>query len=133
MDYESSPPRYLTFEDLSVWLGMSVQALRRRVSRGQIPAVRIGTSIRFDRDAVSAWIAESSKPPHETKALPPKTVTYWLSPSRATAHRHAPTNVIDSSLGVDRLNCGLRVGPGWLLADARMVRDTAKCWRCWPA
>ena len=40
---------YLTTEQAAVYLGLSVEALRMRVYRGQLPTRRLGRHLRFKR------------------------------------------------------------------------------------
>lgn len=51
----------LTYRDLAHVLQMSAVTLRRYVSRGEIPHVKIGACVRFDRDAISRYIASHSR------------------------------------------------------------------------
>ena len=49
--------RLLTIADVSERLGMSRSWLYQQVEYGTIPHYRLGRAIRFDQEAVMAWIA----------------------------------------------------------------------------
>jgi excisionase family DNA binding protein len=46
-----------TINELSSSTRLAISTLRHYVSDGLIPVVRIGRSVRFDPDAIDAWIA----------------------------------------------------------------------------
>jgi excisionase family DNA binding protein len=48
--------KWLTLDELSQYLKLSTSLLYRLAQRGEIPASRIGTLWRFDRDEVDAWM-----------------------------------------------------------------------------
>lgn len=50
--------RVLNTREAARYLGMSVHALRRRSAAGDIPNVRDGRDLRFDRLALDVWIAQ---------------------------------------------------------------------------
>jgi excisionase family DNA binding protein len=53
--------KWLNISEAARYLGMSVGFLRKNVRLRTIPHARIGSkALRFDRDALDAWIAEQS-------------------------------------------------------------------------
>ncbi len=50
-------PRLLTLKQAAEELGVNVSALRRGIWDGELPQVRIGRSIRVDRNDLEAWLA----------------------------------------------------------------------------
>jgi len=51
-------PRYLTYRDAAVYLGATVDALKKRVERGELPVIRNGRSVRFDRHDLDQHMAQ---------------------------------------------------------------------------
>ena len=47
--------RYMTIQQCSVYIGRSVTAIYRLVARRQIPFIRNGRNLRFDKVAIDAW------------------------------------------------------------------------------
>jgi excisionase family DNA binding protein len=56
-----TPRRLLTYRDLAEEWSTTPGALRKRVERGELPVVRDGRRVRFDRQALEAHIAEHSE------------------------------------------------------------------------
>jgi excisionase family DNA binding protein len=54
--------RMMTVYDVADLLGLHRVTVYEKVSRGEIPHVRIGRAIRFDREVLERWIAEQSTP-----------------------------------------------------------------------
>ena len=54
-------PRWLDVDTASRYLCMSVDALYHRVARRQIPFVKNGRSVRFDRQALDRWMSKGVK------------------------------------------------------------------------
>jgi excisionase family DNA binding protein len=52
----------MTVYDVADLLGLHRVTVYEKVSRGEIPHVRIGRAIRFDREVLERWIAEQSTP-----------------------------------------------------------------------
>ncbi len=50
------PPRLLTVEGASKWLGLEVKAIRWLIETRRIPYVRIGRRIYFDQVDLDRWI-----------------------------------------------------------------------------
>jgi excisionase family DNA binding protein len=48
--------RLWTYEDVAAFLAMSPSHIRRMVSKGLIPSIKIGGARRFDRAEVEEWI-----------------------------------------------------------------------------
>lgn len=49
-------PRYLTYEDAATYLSTTVQALYKKVQLGQLPVIRDGRWVRFDRFDLDAYL-----------------------------------------------------------------------------
>jgi excisionase family DNA binding protein len=45
------------------FLDRSPHTIRGMVSRGEIPYIKIGRSVRFDPDAIIAWVQKQAKQP----------------------------------------------------------------------
>jgi excisionase family DNA binding protein len=58
--------RLLTIKEASEYLGKSVKALYHMVYRRQIPFVKMGKSIGFDKIALDKWIEKHTIPDSET-------------------------------------------------------------------
>jgi excisionase family DNA binding protein len=52
--------RYLTVSECARYLGRSAKAVRRLVERGELPCVRLGRRLQFDRVALDRWVARHS-------------------------------------------------------------------------
>ncbi|WP_045115843.1 helix-turn-helix domain-containing protein [Plesiocystis pacifica] len=56
----ASLPEYLKAEELAALLRVSRKTIYEAVARGEIPgALRVGRLIRFRRDAVLEWLADT--------------------------------------------------------------------------
>lgn len=49
--------RYLSVEEIAVYLGRTVRAIEGLVRRGQIPVIRLGRRVQFDKEDVDRWVA----------------------------------------------------------------------------
>ena len=58
--------RLYTIKEASEYLGFSVKALYHMVERRQIPFVKIGKSLRFNKVALDNWIEKHTIPDSET-------------------------------------------------------------------
>lgn len=67
--------RLFTAKELAVELRISVQTLYRMVTRGQIPCVHLGGSLRFEEESILEWMKNgqaasySEKPRKSAKAV----------------------------------------------------------------
>lgn len=52
----------LTVKEVAALLRVSTQTLYKMLEQGQIPAVRVGSQWRFDRDKVEGWIESQGVP-----------------------------------------------------------------------
>jgi excisionase family DNA binding protein len=52
----SEDRRYLTYRDAATYLGTTPAALRKRVERGEIPHIKDGRRVRFDRFDLDAYM-----------------------------------------------------------------------------
>jgi excisionase family DNA binding protein len=51
-------PRLMTVRQLAAWLALSERTIKRMVAAQEIPGiVRIGRSVRFDRNQVETWVS----------------------------------------------------------------------------
>lgn len=57
----------LTLDELAVLLRVKPRTLRRHHDAGKIPpAIRIGTALRWSREAIEAWIRQGGGVPRRT-------------------------------------------------------------------
>lgn len=61
----SAPRRYLSVRAASAYLGRSPHALYHLVARGQIPFLRCGTRVFFDRSELDEWMGAGRQQPAE--------------------------------------------------------------------
>jgi excisionase family DNA binding protein len=54
--------RLLTVKEAAGYLAMTAAAVYQKVHRDQIPVVRFGKTLRFDIQALDAWIEEHTAP-----------------------------------------------------------------------
>lgn len=59
----------LTVKEVAALLRVSTQTLYKMLEHGEIPAVKVGSQWRFDRERIREWLAQhSSEPvPHSEK------------------------------------------------------------------
>jgi len=55
-------PEIMTTREVSKYLKLHELTICKYAARGKIPAVRIGKSWRFDKDAIDKWIGEGTPP-----------------------------------------------------------------------
>jgi len=55
-------PEIMTTREVSKYLKLHELTICKYAARGKIPAVRIGKSWRFDKDAIDKWIGEGTTP-----------------------------------------------------------------------
>ena len=48
--------RFYNAKEISVYLGVSEDAVRKWAIRGRMPFVKIGRSLRFDKTKIDSWI-----------------------------------------------------------------------------
>jgi len=53
----SSKPRLQTVDEVAARLGFHRRTVYDKASRGEIPSIRIGRSVRFDRTQIEDWLA----------------------------------------------------------------------------
>jgi excisionase family DNA binding protein len=51
---------FLTIDELAGMLKISTRTIRRILKRGDLPAIRIGRQLRFNREAVNEWLKTQS-------------------------------------------------------------------------
>jgi excisionase family DNA binding protein len=64
-----SSDKWLTLDELAEYLKLSRAKLYRMAQEGRIPASKIGSQWRFDREEVDAW-ARSQRPRPYTREMP---------------------------------------------------------------
>lgn len=52
--------KWLTLEELTAYLKLSKTKLYGMAQRGEIPAAKIGSQWRFDREEIDAWMKSQS-------------------------------------------------------------------------
>ena len=52
--------KWLTLEELTAYLKLSKTKLYGMAQRGEMPAVKIGSQWRFDREEIDAWMKSQS-------------------------------------------------------------------------
>jgi excisionase family DNA binding protein len=61
----------MTVKEVAALLRVSPQTLYKMLEQGSIPAVKVGSQWRFDRDEIREWIrngrSRSSEPSHEQR------------------------------------------------------------------
>ena len=60
----------LTVKEVASLLRVSAQTLYKMLEAGEIPAVKVGSQWRFDRDKIREWIANQAKAPPAARAAP---------------------------------------------------------------
>ncbi|MDE1920784.1 MAG: helix-turn-helix domain-containing protein [Candidatus Omnitrophica bacterium] len=54
--------RFYNAKEISVYLGVSEEAVRKWSLRGQIPFVKLGKSLRFDMIKIDSWVKTKEDP-----------------------------------------------------------------------
>lgn len=57
--------RLMTAEQVANYLGIAVGTVYNKVSRNEIPYVKVGRSVRFRRAAIDGWMEERPTQPSE--------------------------------------------------------------------
>ena len=65
MDGKTAPEPLLTVEEVAEYLKVSAGSIYNRVSKGEIPFVKIGTSVRFRRSEIDRWVEEQAGRPSD--------------------------------------------------------------------
>lgn len=55
-EIKANPPEYMTVKELAAFLSISVAYVYTCMRQKQLPFLKIGGSVRFQRDAVREWI-----------------------------------------------------------------------------
>jgi excisionase family DNA binding protein len=53
--------RYMTVKDCAAYLGRTVRAIEGLVRRDQIPVIRLGRRVQFDKDRIDRWMQNHSE------------------------------------------------------------------------
>lgn len=80
----------MTTRQVAESLGVSQRTVRRLIVRGELRAVRVGGSVRFQREALDGYIATSVLPGHKEKAEEPGSLPAPLE-GQAYGARRDPT------------------------------------------
>lgn len=59
-DIKANPPEYMTIDELSCYLSISKSNLYRMKREGNLPFVKVGNSLRFERSAIKRWIEKTN-------------------------------------------------------------------------
>lgn len=59
MDNERPTP-FLTVPELSQWLRMKVSTIRKKVCYDQIPYLKVGRSVVFEKEAIERWLRSNN-------------------------------------------------------------------------
>jgi excisionase family DNA binding protein len=59
---DDSPAPLLTVNTVAAWLAVSESTVRRLTRRGELPAIRIGTQLRYRLGAVVDWLERQEVP-----------------------------------------------------------------------
>ena len=57
------PPKLLTVKEVSAITGLAPDTIYKMVSQRRIPFVKLGRLIKFEQEAIEAWIDEQSVKP----------------------------------------------------------------------
>lgn len=59
-----APESLMTVKEMAAMLRVSAQTLYKMLEQGEIPAVKVGSQWRFDREKIKDWMdAQGSGPP----------------------------------------------------------------------
>jgi excisionase family DNA binding protein len=61
----------LTPAQLCEWLGVSMKTVYGWTSRREIPFIKLGRLLRFDREVIEAWLAAKKVPVFDVESLMP--------------------------------------------------------------
>jgi len=53
--------RFYTVDEIAIYLGFSVSAIRKWIRLGSIPHCKINGGIRLDKQEVDKWVAKSKR------------------------------------------------------------------------
>jgi excisionase family DNA binding protein len=53
--------KYITIKELSTYLGVSNQTVRRALERGEMEYIHIGCNIRIDKRSAEKWIIQHTR------------------------------------------------------------------------
>ncbi len=65
-------PEIMTTEELAKYLKLNRITICKHAAEGNIPGIRVGSSWRFDKEAIDRWISEGDKKPQKVKKSKPK-------------------------------------------------------------
>lgn len=57
--------RLLSVEEVAAYLNLAVGTIYNRVSRNEIPHVKLGRSVRFRRTDIDAWVESQASTPND--------------------------------------------------------------------
>lgn len=58
-----APDSLMTVKEMAAMLRVSAQTLYKMLEQGEIPAVKVGSQWRFDREKIKDWMDAQSGPP----------------------------------------------------------------------
>ena len=56
------PPRYFTADEVAGYIRSTVLTVRVKTSRREIPHIKIGRRVLYDRERIDQWLAEQAVP-----------------------------------------------------------------------
>ena len=66
----STIPQLLTIDQLAERLGITVRHVRRLVADRRVPYIKVGRLVRFDPNAIKAWLDAARRDPDARHAEP---------------------------------------------------------------
>jgi excisionase family DNA binding protein len=64
---EAPPDDVMDYRGLSRYMKISYGTLRHKVMKGEIPHIKIGRSVRFDKKRIDQWLAKQAREPQRKK------------------------------------------------------------------
>lgn len=81
--------QYLTLREAADRLAVSVKTIRRLIDRGELPAVRIGGSLRIEEAGLLAYLDRNRVRPMRVPGAPPAWASGRRGVARAAMREHA--------------------------------------------
>lgn len=60
------PGEVMTVDEIAAYLGLTSDTIYSKVSRREIPFMKLGNLLRFPKPAIDRWLAENVNYPHKT-------------------------------------------------------------------
>lgn len=65
---QSNDDRLLTADEVAAFLGYAVQTIYNKVSRDEIPYIKLGRALRFRRSEIERWIIDQTAAADDVEA-----------------------------------------------------------------